>query len=97
MLTFFLSKSFFDHFFTVLTFFRISKEAGVVQVYLDEERVGYDLEQESTHDFLDPYLAKITFGGKRDFEDKGIMSGIILKLDLNNNEKISFTDLKHYL
>ena len=60
--------------FYILSFFRISKEAGVVQVYLDEERVGYDLEQESTHDFLDPYLAKITFGGKRDFEDKGIMT-----------------------
>ena len=68
--------------FYILKFFsRISKEAGVVQVYLDEERVGYDLEQESTHDFLDPYLAKITFGGKRDFEDKGIMSGVFLKTE----------------
>ena len=45
--------------------------AGVVAVQLDGVQVGYDLEEDSTHPFLDPYLARITLGGK--YGDTGII------------------------
>jgi hypothetical protein len=43
---------------------RLSRVKSVVQIFLDEEQVGYDLENSLTQDFLDPYLASLTFGGK---------------------------------
>ena len=50
---------------------RVSRVGRVVGVWLDGEKVGYDLEQESTHDFLDPYLTSVQFGGKRPFDQEG--------------------------
>ena len=58
---------------------RISRVLGVVGVWLDEEKVGYQLEQDSTHDFLDPYLAKLQFGGKRPFDHTGSLKKWVFK------------------
>jgi len=61
---------------------RISRVLGVVGVWLDEEKVGYQLEQDSTHDFLDPYLANLQFGGKRPFDQTGFR-GCLVNLTVN--------------
>ena len=44
---------------------RIKQTQQILQVYLDDTKLDDDLESDSTHDFLDPYLNGIHFGGKR--------------------------------
>ena len=39
------------------------------------QQVGYDLESSLTHDYLDPYLAALTFGGKASPEAPGNLLG----------------------
>lgn len=37
----------------------------ILKVYIDHERVGEELDSESIHNFLDPYLTFISLGGLR--------------------------------
>jgi len=34
-----------------------------LRVFIDNEKVGEDLDADSVHNFLDPYLTQITLGG----------------------------------
>ena len=43
----------------------------VLKVFLDDVQLGDNLESASTHDFLDPYLTKISFGGKKSLDKEG--------------------------
>ena len=46
-------------------FLWIKQTQQILQVYLDDIKLDDDLESDSTHDVLDPYLSGIRFGGKR--------------------------------
>lgn len=37
----------------------------IFRIYIDNEKVGEELDPESVHNFLDPYLNFISFGGLR--------------------------------
>ena len=49
----------------------IKQTEAVLQLYLDDIKLDDDLETESTHDYLDPYLEEITFGGRQNSLSKG--------------------------
>ena len=49
----------------------IKQTEEVLQLYLDDIKLDDDLETESTHDFLDPYLEEITFGGRQNSLSEG--------------------------
>ena len=49
----------------------IKQTEAVLQLYLDDIKLDDDLETESTHDFLDPYLEEITFGGRQNSLSEG--------------------------
>ncbi len=54
-----------------------------MKVYLDNIQLGYDLEADSTHNILDPYLNKLTFGGKRTFKE-GAFRGCLDNFTINS-------------
>ena len=39
---------------------------GIIRLLLDDGMVGDELDGSSVHDFLDPYLTKLTLGGAHD-------------------------------
>ena len=53
-----------------------------MKVYLDDVQLGYDLEADSTHNILDPYLNKLTFGGKRTYTE-GSFRGCLENFTIN--------------
>ena len=53
---------------------RVKQTQQILQVFLDEQQLSYDLESSSTHDFLSASLTGILFGGKR-WLDAGGQSG----------------------
>ena len=53
---------------------RVKQTQQILQVFLDEQQLSYDLESSSTHDFLSASLTGILFGGKRRL-DAGGQSG----------------------
>ena len=53
-----------------------------MKVYLDDVQLGYDLEADSTHNILDPYLNKLTFGGKRTYTE-GAFRGCLENFTIN--------------
>ena len=49
----------------------IKQTETVLQLYLDDIKLDDDLETESTHDFLDPYLEEITFDRRQNSLSEG--------------------------
>ena len=49
----------------------IKQTDQILQLYLDDVKLDDDLETESTHDILDPYLSDITFGGRQNSLSEG--------------------------
>ena len=43
----------------------------MLQISLNDQQLGFDLESGSTHDFLDPYLDFIKFDDKKSFNSEG--------------------------
>ena len=60
------------------------QERSTLKLYLDSDQLGYDLEADSTHNFLDPYLNKISFGGKQNFGE-GSFRGCLDNFTINNH------------
>lgn len=46
-------------------------EHRIVRVYIDSEKVGEELDSESVHNFLDPYLTYLSVGGVN--KDRGFI------------------------
>ena len=50
---------------------RIKQSQQILQVFLDEAQLSYDLESSSTHNFLSARLTGLQFGGKRRLDSGG--------------------------
>lgn len=44
---------------------RLQVDQRILRIYIDNEKVGEELDSESVHNFLDPYLTVISLGGLR--------------------------------
>lgn len=42
---------------------RLQITQRILRIFIDDEKVGEELDAESVHNFLDPYLTTITLGG----------------------------------
>jgi len=62
---------------------RLKQAQQVLKVYLDDVQMGDDLESSSTHDFLDPYLSNIVFGGRRG--QAKAFRGCMVNFTINND------------
>ena len=61
----------------------IKQTDQILQLYLDDVKLDEDLETESTHDLLDPYLSEITFGGRQSSLSEGF-HGCLVNFTINN-------------
>lgn len=56
-----------------------------LRIYIDNERVGEELDAESVHNFLDPYLTVITLGGfKKEYSS---LTELVSKSEFIEHEK----------